>query len=124
MNLGALLRASLARRKRRHRTIFTEEQLKELEQAFCKCHYPDVSTRENVAQKLALKEERVEVRFCRSLFSVFENFEDYIDKKFNCSVVLILFRNFFRFLIFDLFPIFLLPLNSFFIQKKQRFILF
>ena len=58
---GALMRASLARRKRRHRTIFTEEQLKELEQAFLKCHYPDVVTREAVAHKLSLKEERVEV---------------------------------------------------------------
>ena len=68
---GALLRASLARRKRRHRTIFTEDQLKELEQAFCKCHYPDVSTRENVAQKLALKEERVEVGFFQLSFCIF-----------------------------------------------------
>ena len=50
------------RRKRRHRTIFTEEQLEHLEVTFDKTHYPDVVLREQLALKVELKEERIEVR--------------------------------------------------------------
>lgn len=49
------------KRKRRHRTIFSEEQLADLEGTFMKTHYPDVLLREQLALKTDLKEERVEV---------------------------------------------------------------
>lgn len=49
------------RRTRRHRTIFTEEQLDALEELFLQNQYPDVNTRENLAQQTQLREERVEV---------------------------------------------------------------
>uniref|UniRef100_A0A0K0D9F5 Homeobox domain-containing protein n=1 Tax=Angiostrongylus cantonensis TaxID=6313 RepID=A0A0K0D9F5_ANGCA len=51
------------KRKRRHRTIFSEEQLQVLEATFTETHYPDVSLREKLAVQCDLKEERVEVWF-------------------------------------------------------------
>ncbi|KAI9524514.1 hypothetical protein NQZ68_016432 [Dissostichus eleginoides] len=51
------------RRTRRHRTIFTEEQLDALEELFLQNQYPDVTTREKLAQHTHLREERVEVWF-------------------------------------------------------------
>nr|XP_019937649.1 PREDICTED: homeobox protein goosecoid-2 [Paralichthys olivaceus] len=51
------------RRTRRHRTIFTEDQLDALEELFLQNQYPDVNTREKLAQHTHLREERVEVWF-------------------------------------------------------------
>ena len=49
------------KRKRRHRTIFTDDQIEDLEKTFQRTHYPDVGMREELAQRIGLKEERVEV---------------------------------------------------------------
>uniref|UniRef100_A0A3Q3J9R2 Homeobox domain-containing protein n=1 Tax=Monopterus albus TaxID=43700 RepID=A0A3Q3J9R2_MONAL len=70
MNVGSLSRTELqllnqlhCRRKRRHRTIFTDEQLEALEGLFQETKYPDVGTREQLARKVHLREEKVEVWF-------------------------------------------------------------
>lgn len=70
MNVGTLSRTELqllnqlhCRRKRRHRTIFTDEQLEALENLFQETKYPDVGTREQLARRVHLREEKVEV-FC------------------------------------------------------------
>lgn len=52
-----------SKRKRRHRTIFSEEQLAQLEGVFQHTQYPDVTLREQLAAHINLKEARIEVWF-------------------------------------------------------------
>ncbi|VDN34902.1 unnamed protein product, partial [Cylicostephanus goldi] len=62
------------RKKRRHRTIFTQYQIDELEKAFQEAHYPDVYAREVLAVKTELPEDRIQENVQRKTVKIMHIF--------------------------------------------------
>lgn len=50
------------KKPKRTRTAFSNLQLDQLELAFSRSHYPDVFTREDLSNKLNIKEDRIQVK--------------------------------------------------------------
>lgn len=56
------------KKAKRTRTAFSNLQLDQLELAFSRSHYPDVFTREDLSNKLNIREDRIQVCLLKKFF--------------------------------------------------------
>ena len=61
------LRGPPRNRRRRSRTLFTDETLERLEDVFCSDPYPDIDKRESLAQDLGVTEARIQVDYLSNI---------------------------------------------------------
>lgn len=66
--INCTIKSGKSRSIRRKRTQYTTSQLKQLELSFEKTQYPDVYTREELAEKTGITEPRIQVGRCFSNF--------------------------------------------------------
>ncbi len=69
-SIGDLEGIEEPKKPKRTRTAYSNIQLDQLELAFSRSHYPDVFTREDLSNKLNIKEDRIQVNYSLIIINV------------------------------------------------------